>query len=202
MLGSMLSETSVRMANIAVEFSYRQMDPQTEENLNGADGGFLVRVRTPEGVVEKSALFQAKIFHATGPVRDLSLTPEDAARLETQVRKMLRHTADAVVLFYTPFEMYVVNARRYLTSAGKEERRPLSSRYRLVTLSTYLGKWLPRCTKGDLAQDLRTRIEHRKGFTRHAISMDVVSKQPRIAWPESPTDPDEERWEGRSKRQR
>ena len=70
-LGHALRQQSFRSPDLTVEFNYRQLSKNTEEPNAGADGGILVRVTTPDGVVQKASLFQAKLLKGRGPVREL-----------------------------------------------------------------------------------------------------------------------------------
>jgi hypothetical protein len=98
----------------------------------------------------------------------------------TQARDMLDLTKEAVVVFYTRSAIYVVDASRYRGS-DDVARRPLSKRHRLITLGTYLGAWIPRCTRGDNNPELISRVSHRDGF-KEQLTMDVVSSRPSILW--------------------
>lgn len=154
-----------------VLFEYRRFSEQLHEPQLGADGGFKVIVENAVGSrIEKAALFQAKIIKASLPPRQMRMKGEDANRLRDQCRKMLRASSDAVVLFYTPRDVYVVDACRFAKPAHGA-MKPLAEENRLITLATYLGKWLPRCTRGDRrlavvkAIDERQEVEHLIGLT-------------------------------------
>lgn len=176
--------------DLVVKFSYRQLSKYTEEPHTGADGGFLVRVKNAQTTVQKAALFQAKLLSGGGHVRRLTIPLNDAQRLQGQAADMLKRTDEAVAVFYTQKQIYVVDAAGYESRSMINARRPLAEEHRLITLGTYLGRWLPRCTKGDQDRDLNRRLEHQGGF-RNGISMEVVSQQPTIAWGK---DPDEDGW--------
>lgn len=169
----------IREPDLQVDFKYRQHSKYTEERHSGADGGFLVQVVTPGGRVEKAALFQAKLIGGLGDVRALKMSQAEAARLQGQSKDMLRHTDDAVAIFYTHKNIYVVDAKDY--SGNATNRAPLSQEHRLITLGTYLGKWMPRCTKGDTDPDFVTRARHLDGF-KHGLSLNVVSQRPSVPW--------------------
>jgi hypothetical protein len=178
-LGHALMRRAIREPDLRVDFKYRQHNKYTEERHSGADGGFLVRVVTPSGSVEKAALFQAKLVGGLGDVRSLQMSKAEAMRLRGQASDMLRHTEDAVAIFYTQKNIYVVDAKDYSGSATS--RAPLSQEHRLITLGTYLGKWMPRCTKGDTDQAFVTRAKHVDGF-KHGLSLNVVSQRPSVPW--------------------
>ena len=178
-LGNALMQHSINSNGLQVDFRYRQHNKITEEPLSGADGGFLVRVKTPDASIEKVALFQAKLLGGYGDVRTLSMSKNDAKRLEKQITDMLKHTRESVAVFYTWKNIYVVDASDY--SDGNSSHLPLSQKHRLITLGTYLGKWLPRCTKGDLNCDIVTKAKHVDGF-KHGLSLDVISQRPSVSW--------------------
>ncbi|GAB6848199.1 hypothetical protein [Paraburkholderia kururiensis] len=178
-LGHSLMKHQIRESDLRVDFKYRQHNKYTEERYSGADGGFLVRVVTPNGTVEKAALFQAKLIGGLGDVRTLTMPRAEAKRLQGQSKDMLRHTDDAVAIFYTHKNIYVVDAKDY--SGNATSKAPLSQEHRLITLGTYLGKWMPRCSKGDTDPDFVTRARHVDGF-KHGLSLNVVSQRPSVPW--------------------
>ena len=124
------------------------------------------------------------------------MSKSDAQRLQDQVKDMLNHTNESVAVFYTWKNIYVVDATDY--STGNASPLPLSHKHRLITLGTYLGKWLPRCTKGDLNRNIVTRARHIDGF-KHGLSLNVVSQHPSVSWEE---DRSEDAWrhKGRSRK--
>lgn len=178
-LGHALMHRQIREADLQVDFRYRQHNKYTEERYSGADGGFLVRIVTPSGSVKKAALFQAKLIGGLGDVRTLKMTKAEATRLQGQSNDMLRYTDDAVAIFYTHKNIYVVDAKDYCGNSANQT--PLSQEHRLITLGTYLGKWMPRCTKGDTDPDFVTRARHLDGF-KHGLSLHVVSQRPSVPW--------------------
>lgn len=192
-LGNALMQRSINSNGLRVDFRYRQHNKITEEPHSGADGGFLVRVKTPDASIEKVALFQAKLLGGYDDVRTLSMSTADAERLKKQVTDMLKHTGESVAVFYTWKNIYVVDASDY--SARNASRLPLSQKHRLITLGTYLGKWLPRCTKGDLNRDIVTKVKHVDGF-KHGLSLDVISQRPSVSWEE---DRAEDAWRQKGK---
>lgn len=180
-LGHALMQKSIVTRDLTVNFSYRQHNKNNEEPNSGADGGFLVRVKTPGTNVEKAALFQAKLLRGEEDVRTLTMSKADARRLSKQSKDMLKHTEEAVAMFYTWKNIYVVDAFDYQATAPIVSTTPLSEEHRLITLGTYLGRWLPRCTKGDLEPNFLTRVKHSEGF-KHGLTLDVVSKRPSVTW--------------------
>jgi hypothetical protein len=179
---------SFALADLKVDFNYRQLNKYTEENLAGADGGFLVRVQAPGRIVKKAALFQAKLLKGSEPVRRLSMSStKDANRLSEQCHGMLVQSRESVAMFYTETEIYIVDALHY---ANKPSRIPLSTAHRLVTLGTYLGKWIPRCTKGDKSDEFISRVERPGGFSK-GIEMDILSMRDPVPWKADRT---ETRW--------
>jgi hypothetical protein len=180
-LGHALMKQSFRSAGLTVEFKYRQLNKQTEEPRAGADGGFLVRVTSPVGRTVKASLFQAKLLKGKGKMRGLSLSLGEARRLKKQCARMLRQSEDAVALFYTTKGVHVVDARRYKTASRREAAQPLARRQRVITLGTYLGSWLPRCTRGDQSKEIVARLERASGF-KHGLTLEVVSERSPIPW--------------------
>lgn len=178
-LGRALMQRHILTADLQVDFRYRQHNKYTEERDSGADGSFLVRVVTPDGTVEKAALFQAKLLGGVGDVRSLEMSKAEATRLQGQAGDMLQHTDEAVAIFYTHKNIYVVDAGDY--NRGISSKTPLSQKHRLITLGTYLGKWMPRCTKGDTDPGFMKRARHMEGF-KHGLSLDVVSQRPAVPW--------------------
>jgi hypothetical protein len=107
--------------------------------------------------VKKAALVQAKLLKGSGSIRSLKLkTTSKAARLGKQCQDMQMLIGVSVAMFYTQYQVYIVDASHYAAEASRD---PLLANHRLVTLGTYLGKWLPRCTKGDLSGELISRVE-------------------------------------------
>lgn len=180
-LGSALAQKSISDNGLSVNFRYRQHNKITEEPNSGADGGFLVKVTIPGLTVEKAALFQAKLLGGDADVRTLKMRLSEAARLQKQAKDMLTHTSEAVAIFYTWKNIYVVDAVDYANDTHSASRSPLSQNHRLITLGTYLGKWLPRCTKGDECDEIITRAKHLEGF-KHGVQLNVVADRPGIDW--------------------
>lgn len=187
-LGHALMRQSFDLTDLRVDFNYRQLNKYTEESLAGADGGFLVRVHAPGKMAKKAALFQAKLLKGSAPVRSLKIKSiKEANRLRDQCRGMLAQSRESVAMFYTQEEIYIVDAMHY---AGTPSRNPLSTAHRLVTLGTYLGKWIPRCTKGDESEEFISRVERSGGFAK-GIEMDVLSRRDPVPWKADTT---ETRW--------
>ncbi len=187
-LGHALMRQSFDLTDLRVDFNYRQLSKYTEENLIGADGGFLVCVHAPGKKVKKAALFQAKLLKGSDPVRRLKINSnKEANKLSEQCHGMLAQSRESVAMFYTESEIYIVDAMHY---ANAPSRTPLSTAHRLVTLGTYLGKWIPRCTKGDDSDELISRVERPGGFSK-GIEMEVLSMRAPIPWKADRT---ETRW--------
>lgn len=180
-LGQTLMDHPFENKDTKVNFFYRQLNKNTEENPAGADCGFIVSVQTPDEMVEKSSLFQAKILKKAAAVRDLTMTQADAQRLKKQSQNMLNKTREAVALFYTRQDMYVVDAEHYANSKLSDIQRPLSEDHRLITLGTYLGRWMARCTRGDQDRNLLSRIRRLDGFRKN-MTMQVLTKRKPIPW--------------------
>lgn len=180
-LGQQLMDHPFKTRDTEVTFFYRQLHKQIEEPPAGADGGFIVLVKTPNGIVEKASLFQAKRLDEYRAVRDLRMDKHDALRLKDQAKKMLQRTKEAVGVFYTRQDIYVVDADYYANSALAEIRNPLSRQHRLISLGTYLGRWMARCTRGDQNDSLLSRIRRLDGF-RQNMTMEVLTKLRPIEW--------------------
>lgn len=195
-LGSALMQQSIHDEKLSVEFRYRQHNKITEERDSGADGGFLVKISVPGQTVEKAALFQAKLLGGDADVRKLTMPSAEAVRLQNQANDMLTQTPESVAIFYTRRNIYVIDAEDYVSRLTSASRTPLSQGHRLITLGTYLGKWLPRCTKGDENTSVVTRAKHLEGF-RHGLELDVIAARPGIDWGH---DSAEQAWRERGKK--
>jgi hypothetical protein len=150
---------------VVVQFDYRKFAEQSEEFWTGADGALMVTITPPNGKAKsKAVLFQAKLFKKEIPPRRQSLRPEDASRLKRQSRQMVQFTDDAIALFYTPENIYVIDAQALNELTVEDLRQPLSGSHRLITLETYLGKWLPRCAHGDDRPEFLQRADAGNGF--------------------------------------
>lgn len=180
-LGQALMGKKISTSSLVVEFNYRQHNKITEEPHSGADGAFVVRVRVAGVTTDKAALFQAKWLRQDRLIPDLSLSAAETKRLAEQSGAMRTHTPHSIIVFYTHKNIYVVDAANYKSYSTYSASKPLDDNHRLITLGTYLGKWLPRCTRGDTSPDLMTRVLHAGGF-RHGITLTVASKSPRIEW--------------------
>lgn len=194
-LGQMLMDNPFENEDTKVHFFYRQLSKNTEEDPAGADCGFIVSVQTPNETIEKSSLFQAKLLKKHRRIRELRMNKGDAQRLKTQSKNMLKKTKEAVALFYTHQDMYVVDADHYAKSDLPEIQTPLNEELRLITLGTYLGRWMARCTRGDQDKKLLTRIRHLEGFRRN-MTMQVLTRRKPIPWER---DEAAERWQNRGR---
>ncbi len=173
-----------------VTLRYRGLSSQTEEPHAGGDGGILVEVRLPDGTIHtKGSLFQAKLLPGWERGRELSLpSREKAEKFHKQLGDMLGQTPESVGVFYTRRNVYVMDAGRLREQEIDDLRRPLADG-RIVTLGTYLGKWVARCTHGDPRPDLVRRIREKDGF-RHVLEMNVRAARPPKSRRHRPT------WEG------
>ena len=187
-LGQNLAEQSFSSGDLKVNFNYRQLNKCTEEKHAGADGGFLVKVKNLNETVEKVALFQAKkLCTRKSSIRSSSMSTAESKRLAEQCKKMLQYTEDSVAMFYTEDQIYIIDAEDFDLSNVNSPTMPLSNKHRLITLGTYLGKWLPRCTRGDTNKDLFERVKHLDGF-KYGLSMTVISEKPSVNWPDDDND--------------
>ena len=192
-LGHELMKQTFEVPDLKVRFSYRQLSKYTEEPNVGADGAFLVKVTNLEATVQKAALFQAKLLKGLRPVRQLRMEADEMRRLNTQASRMLKQTNESVAMFYTRREIYVVDAEWYINVESAFRFQPLSEEHRLITLGTYLGRWLPRCTRGDRRRDFIDRVEHQDGF-KEGLTMEVITQRPSVLWDQ---DASELRWKRR-----
>lgn len=177
-LGQTLRDNPLINDRVVVQFDYRKFPEQSEEFRTGADGALMVTITPPNGPAKRKAvLFQAKLCKKEVPPRRQRLRREDAARLKRQSRQMVDFTDDAIGIFYTPDNIYVVDAQALNELTVEELRQPLRGPHRLITLETYLGKWLPRCARGDDRPDFLERANVGQGFM-HLITMDVRSRIP------------------------
>lgn len=182
-LGHALMRQSFKTSDLNVRFVYRQLSKYTEESNTGADGGFVVKVTNPDGTIEKGCLFQAKLLKGNMQVRDLRMSTDEAERMKAQSVNMLALTDEAIGIFYTEHQVYIVDAQQYASSKINQVRNPLAQSHRLVTLGTYLGKWMPRCTRGDKSENLISRIRHKEGF-KQDLTMEVITSRPPIPYKE------------------
>jgi hypothetical protein len=175
-LGHELLTTQVDFGDTTAGFTYRNFPEQSEERLTGADGGIVVTIRSPEETVKKAILFQAKRFPQDRPVKELSLSQEEAKRLRRQLDLMVPITGECVVLAQTREQIYALdgNSAHDLTL---ERLRHITDNCRLVTLGTFLGKWVARCARGELNADLVSRVENPQGFLRHQIGLEITTRQ-------------------------
>ena len=177
-LGQTLSDNPLVNDRVIVRFDYRKFAEQSEEFWTGADGALIVTITPPNGPTKRKAvLFQAKLCKKDVPARQQSLRREDASRLKRQSRQIVDFTDDAIGIFYTPDNIYVVDAQALNELTVEELRQPLRGSQRLLTLATYLGKWLPRCARGDDRSEFLERADVGNGFM-HLITMDVRSHMP------------------------
>jgi len=184
-LGHALMQVRIDEPNLRAVFRYRQHNKYTEESHSGADGGFFVRIEMHGVTIEKASLFQAKLLRGRSDIRSLAISQADASRLQKQSKNMLNHTREAVAMFYTHKNIYVVDAGRYRDTL--HSKTPLSQEHRLITLGTYLGSWMPRCTKGDNDPSFVRRARHVDGF-KYGLSLDIISQRPSVPWEHDPTE--------------
>jgi hypothetical protein len=175
--GQTLLDTYVDANGTSARFSYRNFPEQSEEKTTGADGSIVVSIRNGEEEVKKAVLFQAKRLPQHRPVKSLTLPRDEAGRLRRQLDRMVAFSDQSIVLIQTRERMYAVDAvsADELTIADLVH---LTAECRLVSLGTFLGKWVTRCSKGDQSESLVARADQPGGFLRHHIRMTVVTDQP------------------------
>lgn len=174
-LGQILIDNPLITGQFRVDFDYRKFPESTEEYNTGSDGALIVTIDPPNGVrAVKVALFQAKLLKDDVLPYEQSLRKADAERLKRQVNRMAGFTEDAVIIFYTPSNFYVVDAQALSSLSVNQLRHPLGKHARLISLETYLGKWLPRCARGDTRSDF-VELAYKPGGFRHVFQMNVRS---------------------------
>jgi hypothetical protein len=176
-LGQELRGKELLLGDTTVSFGYRNFLEQHEEPLTGADGGFLVTIANGNEVVEKGAFFQAKRFPHYTPTRSLNMSRKEASRLKRQLKDMLRITEHSILLGQTEHNFYAVEAESLVGDRIENLRFPFN-KARLITLGTYLGKWVARCSKGDARKSFVQGISKPAGFLKYLVTMDVETKQP------------------------
>ena len=174
--GQELMRESLRLPDTEVRFEYRNFLEQDEEPLTGADGGIVISIRTLEENLKKGVLFQAKRLPQDRPVKRLTMRPGEPRRLRRQIEDMLSITGECVVLAQTRRDIYAVEALA-LDEFTLDDLRAFPSRTRLITVGTYLGKWVARCTRGDPNPNVVSRIERPRGFLKHLLTVDVSTTQ-------------------------
>ena len=180
-LGQELLRTQVHDVDTEVRFSYRNFLEQSEEPLTGADGAFVVTVRNGQDTVKKAVLFQAKRFAQHRPVRSLTLPRDEARRLKRQLNQMVPLSEECVVLAHTREQIYAIDGVA-ADPLSIDDLRRVTDRCRLVSLGTFLGKWVVRCSRGDLGPYVISQAEEPGGFVRHSVGMEVdTTQKPRIS---------------------
>lgn len=175
-LGQELSREGLQLSDTSVVFFYRKFGERREEPATGADGGFLVTIKTQTDEVTKAVLFQAKKLPQDRPTSSLSLQTAEASRLRNQIDTMLKFTPESIVLTYTRQDIYALDALKLGDETIKRLRYPFKCT-RPLKLGTYLGKWVARCTRGDTDDDVVSKLRKPGGFINHLIEMNVQSQQ-------------------------
>jgi hypothetical protein len=176
-LGHELLQTRLEIGGTSASFVYRNFLEQREEPVTGADGGIVVTIKTRDQTIKKAVLFQAKRFPQDRGVKDLSLPRTEARRLKLQVNQMIPITSDCIVLAQTRERMYAIDGR-CADRLSIDNLRYVTEACRLVSLGTFLGKWVARCTKGDQGDYVVRSVERPLGFVHHQLEMNVVTNQP------------------------
>ncbi len=177
-LGQTLMDSPFNHGDLSVRFDYRKFPEASEEFHSGADGSLIVSIEPPGGPpTEKAVLFQSKLLKGDEPSTRKRLSRHDAERLRRQANAMLNHTDEAIVIFYTTANFYVVDAQMFATDPIASCQHPLGESRRLITFETYVGKWLPRCTRGDTRHDFVRSASTPGAFTR-ILTMRVSSSRP------------------------
>ncbi len=137
----------------------------------------MVSIRNGEEEVRKAVLFQAKRLPQDRPVKSLTLPKTEARRLRRQLDLMVKISDESIVLVQTRERMYAIDAASAdeLTIAALVH---LTNECRLVSMGTFLGKWVTRCSRGDPSEAVVSQADRPGGFLRHRIGMTVVTNQP------------------------
>ncbi len=175
-LGQKLLESRVKFGGTSVDFLYRNFAEVDEEPGTGADGGIVVSIASDARTVKKAVLFQAKRFAQEREVKRLSLPRAEARRLRDQVDSMIPLTSDCIVLAHTRNRVYAIDGR-CADRLSIDDMRYVTERCRLVSIGTFLGKWVARCSRGDQDDDLVRNIERSKGFLRHRLEVRISTDQ-------------------------
>jgi hypothetical protein len=176
-LGQALLTTHIDVPGTSVRFTYRNFPEQTEEATTGADGGIVVTIRGPSDIVKKAVLFQAKRFAQQRSVRSLTLPRAEARRLCRQLDQMVPITDECIVLAHTRERVYAIDGST-ANDLSIQDAQHIMEYARLVTIGTYLGKWVARCSRGDTGAYVVGRVEQPGGFLRHIIGIDIHTAQP------------------------
>lgn len=170
--GQELIREPLRLRKGTVHFGYRNFSEQSEEPATGADGAFVIAIETPDETVRKGVLFQAKRLEGKRPVRSLRIDRGEANRLARQAEGMLEITKHSLVLAHTRKKIYAVDAQA-VDDVVIDDVRRFPEFVRLVSIGTYLGRWVARCTSGEVDPRLVAKMERPFGFVRHLITVDI-----------------------------
>ena len=100
------------------------------------------------------------------------MSTAEASRLRQQIDNIVSQAEDSIIVSYTREQAYAVDA----ASVGElviEEVRTFMAHERLLTLGTYFGKWVCRCSKGDTRTSIVQRALRARGFVRHLVEINV-----------------------------
>ena len=170
-----LSEENDRLAE-QLRTATNRVAEQTEEPLLGADGGILITISTPEERVEKAVLFQAKKFPQRRQSRSLTIPKREASRLKKQVKTMVKVSEESIVIGHTRQGIYALDAETLEDLTVENLRHPLETP-RLLGIGTFLGKWVARCSRGDLSDSVIRIVLTPRGLLRHQLVMNIETKQ-------------------------
>jgi hypothetical protein len=179
-LGQELLGTTIDDIDTQVRFTYRKFSDRREEPLTGADGAFVITIRNRERTVKKAVLFQAKRFAQRRPPKMLTLPRGEARRLKHQLNRMVPLSDECIVLAQTREQIYAIDGLS-ADPLSIEDLKHVTERCRLVSLGTFLGKWVARCSRGDLGEFVISQSEEPNGFAHHSIAMVVdTTQRPRL----------------------
>jgi hypothetical protein len=179
--GEHLLQTHLQIGNTSVRFLYRNFSEMDEEPATGADGGIAVSINSQGRAIEKAVLFQAKRFPQDREVKSLSLPRADAKRLRHQIDRMIPITNECIVLAHTRERIYAIDGR-CADRQSIDNLRYVTERCRLVSIGTFLGKWVARCSRGERGHYVVSNVMQPKGFIHHQLSMTIdTDQQPMLA---------------------
>jgi type II secretory pathway pseudopilin PulG len=166
-----LKDSPASFGGAEVSFDFRNFPDQTEEPESGADGGYIVTIESAGQKTVKAEIHQAKRLAHNGIRRNIRIRQSDADRLKGQAAKICNTSRDAAIIVVTKGGIYAVDARQI--AAAADEREPFRNA-RIVSIGTFLGVWLARCTRGQKDPDFVNRVRNPGGFLFSYLHMRIL----------------------------
>lgn len=167
-----LSDSPAYLEGAEIGFDFRNFPDQTEERQTGADGGYVVTVeKNAQQQVEKAEIYQAKRVKTDGIKRSHRMPRNEADRLRKQAKNMCNRSKKAAILVVAKRGIFVVDARQ--VAVARDEREPFRNA-RIISVGTFLGVWLARCTRGQKDPDFVDRVRNPGGFLASYLHMRIV----------------------------